>query len=380
MGVERMPITPEVLTWARERAGYSLDDSASVRELAHIRDWESGAAAPTYSEMEKLACLFEIPTALFFFPSPPELPRPPREFKTLGEDAFARLVPRLQRLMQEAEIHQRNCARLRSLDWRQERLLVNDLRPTMKDSAETLATEIRGYLDLSADRQSGWKTPEKAFEECRSLLFKVGVAIFKSRFRLKGYSGFCLYDRKHPVVAVNSDVSWQAQLFTVFHCLGYLLFETSGVDGPKRDLRPSQSDNAARIEGLCDKLATGVIVPESLLNAVQISTEGAPDASLLAQNFALDVRQELRESELISETNCLESNQHFAPSHSVSQAKPSISAATRDLVGIDYINLAYDCYDRDEIDEDGLADLLYIAPRDIDQLAAEIERAGVRLD
>ena len=40
MAIERMPITPAVLTWARERAGYKLEALATKRrDFKKIAEW-----------------------------------------------------------------------------------------------------------------------------------------------------------------------------------------------------------------------------------------------------------------------------------------------------------------------------------------------------
>ncbi|MGK7889424.1 MAG: multiprotein-bridging factor 1 family protein [Leptolyngbyaceae cyanobacterium] len=67
-------IQPKILVWARETAGYSLEEVAQKlkRDLADIADWETGKSAPTYAQLEKLAYeLYKCPLAIFFFPEPP---------------------------------------------------------------------------------------------------------------------------------------------------------------------------------------------------------------------------------------------------------------------------------------------------------------------
>ena len=69
-------INPTIIKWARERSGYTLREVAKSlnRAVATISNWESGAAAPTYVQLEKLADKYKRPVALFFFPEPPQEP------------------------------------------------------------------------------------------------------------------------------------------------------------------------------------------------------------------------------------------------------------------------------------------------------------------
>jgi hypothetical protein len=88
---EGLPITPAVVRWARERAGYSLEDASLV--LKRIAAWESGDALPSYAQVEEMAERFKTPVAVFFFPSPPVLPSIEQSFRTLSAEDFA-AIPR----------------------------------------------------------------------------------------------------------------------------------------------------------------------------------------------------------------------------------------------------------------------------------------------
>lgn len=54
---EAMPITPAVVTWARERAGFSMD--AAISDFRKIVEWEAGEAFPSYPQLEKMAEKFK---------------------------------------------------------------------------------------------------------------------------------------------------------------------------------------------------------------------------------------------------------------------------------------------------------------------------------
>ncbi len=66
---EAIPITPSIVTWARKRAGFSLEDAQL--EFKKIAEWEGDDEVyPTYPQLEKLADKFKVPIAVFFFPDP----------------------------------------------------------------------------------------------------------------------------------------------------------------------------------------------------------------------------------------------------------------------------------------------------------------------
>jgi hypothetical protein len=49
----RAEIKPELLSWARERAGYDLD--ALAHRFPKLAAWEQGEAKPTLKQIEKFA-------------------------------------------------------------------------------------------------------------------------------------------------------------------------------------------------------------------------------------------------------------------------------------------------------------------------------------
>ncbi|WP_320338988.1 helix-turn-helix domain-containing protein [Burkholderia cenocepacia] len=82
-------VQPEVLRWARETVGLSIDEVATMLRAApsEVADWETGAGAPTYAQLEKLAYqVFKRPLAVFFFRR-----RPRKRFRS---GSFARFRKR----------------------------------------------------------------------------------------------------------------------------------------------------------------------------------------------------------------------------------------------------------------------------------------------
>ena len=57
MSREQMPVTPGLITWARERAGFTREAAAVTFKM--IAEWEAGEAFPTYPQLEKLAPVSE---------------------------------------------------------------------------------------------------------------------------------------------------------------------------------------------------------------------------------------------------------------------------------------------------------------------------------
>ena len=195
---EALPITPAVVTWARERAGFSMD--AAISDFRKIVEWEAGEAFPSYPQLEKMAEKFKVPVAVFFFPAPPDLPPIEETFRTLGPDQIAEIPPRIRLLLRKARTFQMGVEELNGGRNPAERLITRDLvfRPT--DRIEEIAAEVRAYLGVTMEQQFAWGDAETALEEWRRVLLGVGVYVFKDSFREPDYSGFCLYDANFHAV------------------------------------------------------------------------------------------------------------------------------------------------------------------------------------
>ncbi len=65
----RAPVKPELLRWARERAGRSVEEfGGRFRKLA---EWERGESQPTLKQLENFARVTCVPFGYLFLPEPP---------------------------------------------------------------------------------------------------------------------------------------------------------------------------------------------------------------------------------------------------------------------------------------------------------------------
>ena len=89
----RVPVNPELLGWARERAGMAQEDLAAKFE--RLADWESGQTRPTLKQLEPLLARFMGRSATCFSRSPPEERLPIADFRTIADTAKAKASPDL---------------------------------------------------------------------------------------------------------------------------------------------------------------------------------------------------------------------------------------------------------------------------------------------
>ena len=77
----RVEIRPELLTWARERAGY--DQEALAQRFPKLVAWEQGTVKPTLKQLEDFARATHTPVGFLFLSEPPVERVPIPDFRTV---------------------------------------------------------------------------------------------------------------------------------------------------------------------------------------------------------------------------------------------------------------------------------------------------------
>ena len=259
-----IPVTPRLVTWARERAGFTIQEARE--RFAHIEAWEAGTAFPTYPQLEKLAEEFKLPVAVFFFPEPPSVPPIRESFRTLPDAEFDQIPRQVSLLLRKAKALQLNLAELTQTRNPAARLITRDLSFPDDVSINDMVARSREYLGITLANQYAWADDETALKAWRKSLQDVGIFVFKDAFRVEGYFGFSLYDDVFPIIYVNNSSTKTRQIFTIFHELAHLLFHTSGIDPLDDRYIARLPKHQERIEVLCNRFAAQFLVPDAAFN------------------------------------------------------------------------------------------------------------------
>ena len=254
-------INPTIIKWARERSGYTLQEVAKSlnRDVSNISDWESGAAAPTYIQLEKLADKYKRPVAMFFFPEPPEEPDFVGQLALRSSD-IEQLDPGIRILLRQARARQLSLMELNMGMNPAEMKIFRDLHSQLDISPTELAQQTRAYLDISVETQANWNGTREALENWREQVEEKGIFVFKEAFRDDSVDGFCLIHEQFPVIYLNNSRSSAKQIFSLFHELAYLLLDENGIT---RGINPIGEP----IEGFCNQFATEFLMPPSDLES-----------------------------------------------------------------------------------------------------------------
>lgn len=371
---DALPITPAVVQWARERAGFSIEDAS--RTFKKIGAWESGDAVPSYSQLEQMAEKFKCPVAVFFFPKPPDVPAVEKSFRTLTAEDFAAIPRTVRSFLRKGQAMQINLAELNDGKNQALRLITRDLQFSTSTSLEGIAAEVRSYLGVSLEEQASWKSVEQALEAWREAFAQVGVFVFKDAFHAKDYFGFCLYDDEFPIVYVNNSCAKTRQIFTLFHELGHLLFQTSGIDIIDDEYIQHLAPNEQKIEVICNGLAAKVLVPDDVFDKMLYGRAADRDtATKLATYFS--VSREVIYRKMLDRGLIEVGEYGDAAKLWESQIKPQQAGSGNyynshfTYLGPRYIDLAFTRYYQRRFDEIQLAEYLNIKPKNLPKFEAK---------
>lgn len=258
----RVPVHPEMLRWARQRASRNVADL--VQRFPQLPAWERGEKQPTFKQLEAFAKATHAPFGFLFLTEPPEEPLPIPDFRTVAH-RVARPSPDLLDTIYAMQRRQ---------DWlREERVeveadaldFVGNAR--LNDEPMAVGQEMRRMVGLGA----GWagKVPswQEAVGELRRQIEDLGImAVINGvvgnnthrKLDVEEFRGFALTDRHAPLIFVNGADAKSAQMFTLAHELAHVWLgpEGEGVSGFE-GIFPGDG----RIEKFCDEAAAEFLVP-----------------------------------------------------------------------------------------------------------------------
>ena len=157
---------PELLVWARNSAGLSIEEAAKKVGVKpeRLQQWETGEKQPTINQLRKLGKAYRRPMAVFFLPEPPRDFQPLRDFRRLVADMPVAQSPQLRVEIRRAW-NRRDLA-LQLYEQLGEQPPQFSYSVSISDDPDELAGRIRHTLGMSYDKQTQFRTPYEALNWC----------------------------------------------------------------------------------------------------------------------------------------------------------------------------------------------------------------------
>lgn len=255
-------VNPQMLTWARERLGFSVPEFA--KKIAQKEDklaaWEDQTAKPTFKQAIDFAKKAHIPFSYLFLQEPPVEEPLLADLRTVGSHHLGKYSVELNdtiKLMQGRQF------------WYREFLLAEgasklDFISSFQNNLNVgeLVEAIRNQLDLSKlKRRGSW---EDYYRSLINKIEEVGVLVMRQSFlghhtrplRVEEFRGFALVDEYAPLIFINHADAPGPRLFTLMHEFAHLWIGVSGVS----DLNTNAEKESERV---CNAVAAELLVPET---------------------------------------------------------------------------------------------------------------------
>jgi len=251
-------ISPAVLQWARESAGYSVPDVAERCRIPEnvVQGWEIGAPRPTWSALRKLAKLYRRPVESLLRAAPPQEPPPPTDYRTLP-DAKNRFSPKTRFTIRTARWLARTGRELERQLGIERGLEMPRVR--LADDPEDVAQVVRASLGVTIAQQSSWKTVGEALRQWRAATEAQRIFAFQFRMPIEELRGFSLLEEERPVIVLNQADGISARIFTLFHEYAHLASARPGVCIPEERL----IGQSQQVETFCNRVAAAFLIPRS---------------------------------------------------------------------------------------------------------------------
>lgn len=275
---------PDILRWARERIGYSIEEAArklNIKNPERLARAEANDLKLTVNQLHMASKRYSLPVPYFYFSEIPAIDRKQTQNFRLNAGADSAYTPEI------------NKALLWAQDLREDALMLSDeghlhlpkfpWKLSVDADINEAARNTRSYLDAS---NTEYGNPDEAFKWWKSAIESVGVLVLETEHHQNfSLSGAAVYFEKAPLIILNGTEAYKRKkLFTLLHEFSHLFFEDSSLD--EFQTKINQNDD---LEKACNNFARKLLLPDNLLAEAFEQTTGSSSAIVqaIAKTFSV---------------------------------------------------------------------------------------------
>lgn len=251
-----IPVKKEMLVWARELRGLTLEQAAEKLALDAevLRALEKGDATLNLTQYRNYSQKLRIPLGTLLRQTPPPKPPLPKDYRTFeGRDPSVGFLTRLA--VDYAYMIEQNVLELIEAEAAPPTPILPELR--MHQDAAMAGERERLRLGVTAATQLAWGFAD-AFRNWRTVIERSGIFVLQQKFELDDCRGFTIFrDANAPIIMLNKNEIYEpAKIFTLAHEYCHILLRQPGL---------SDLSDGNNVEAYCNRFAGGFLMPRSLL-------------------------------------------------------------------------------------------------------------------
>lgn len=267
-------VNPDILVWARETAGLSVDRAAaklhlttSVRSTAaeKLEAMESGEKSPTRNQLSAMSKVYKRPLLVFYMAEPPRTGSRGHDFRQSPDARTRRENALLDTLLRDVRARQEAVRDiLQDEDDVESLAFVGSI--TIAQGVDHAVAALSRVLDFnplaprSGDSGALFKRLREAAEAAGVFVMVLGdLGSHHHSIPASVFRGFAIADHVAPFAVINAKDARPARAFTLIHELAHVLLGQTGVSGDISTENPT-TDNA-RVERFCNDVAGEFLLP-----------------------------------------------------------------------------------------------------------------------
>lgn len=282
-------VNPEILTWARETAGLSLEEAAhalgfkdtkkrtGVERLIAI---EAGEEEPSRPVVLNMAKKYRRPLVVFYLQAPPLKGDRGKDFRRAPGAPPPAYDATVDALIRDIKSRQNIVHSL--LEDQDSKPLQFIGSAKMRNGAASLVASITKNLSFQLDEFRNQRSVEDAFKYLRSCIEGKGIFVLlagdlgshHTDIPPELFRGYVIADQLAPFIVINDNDAHPAWSFTALHETAHLWLGSTGISGtPSVDIQ---------IESFCNDVAGEILLPRDDLQ--ELSSIGSrPYEELVTQ-------------------------------------------------------------------------------------------------
>lgn len=231
----KIKINPEILKWAREESGYSVEDISSRLgiEVERYNQWENTGEEIAFGKLKTLAKNYKRQIATFFLSQIPPKIKKPKDFRNL---LLANSPLSKETLLSIRRVHKYSKLMIEIFSkkyFEDKYKWLNEYKEKFQNVADLdqIAYWLRVKLDYTIEDQLNDKSNDVAYNKWRYFFeSKLGIFVFQFSMPTDEIQGFSYSDEYPFCIAINSkNYSTNSRIFTLFHEFAHLLENQSSL-------------------------------------------------------------------------------------------------------------------------------------------------------
>ena len=254
-------INPILLKWARETIGLSIEMAAKKINVDFdvLKKWKEGTIETPTKKIKKLSEVYKRPTTVFLMNNIPDenISKKFRQLLYSNINSFS--TPTLMAIRKAIRIQTLAKDVLETSD---NNFIKEITKLKLIDSYEKISEKLIESLGLNEDIIS---KPKNVFEQLnmwKNSIEAKGIYILEVGFPVNEAKGFAIYDKKVPVIVLNTNDYPRSRIFTLLHELSHFIYGEDAIDDQYSLMNFSSDD---KLEIKCNYLAGAVLVPSLYL-------------------------------------------------------------------------------------------------------------------